>query len=147
MASPPHLHAGNQICLSLYSATNALTRAYRPLLDPLGITYPQYLVMLVLWEGDRLSVTDICERTRLDTGTMTPLLKRLEAKGLLSRERADDDERRRVISLTRKGTALQKAADQVPIKMSCLGVLTPTQAMKLKELAETLFRNLQDLGA
>lgn len=147
MASPPHLHASNQICLSLYSATNALTRAYRPFLDPLDLTYPQYLVMLVLWEEDRVSVTDICERTRLDTGTMTPLLKRLEAKGLLARERATDDERRRVISLTRKGAALQKAADQVPIKMSCIGVLTPKQAMQLKELAETLFRNLQELGA
>ena len=147
MASPPHLHAGNQICLSLYSATNALTRAYRPLLEPLGLTYPQYLVMLVLWENDDLSVTEICERTRLDTGTVTPLLKRLESKGLLCRERAADDERRRVISLTRKGAALQKAADQVPIKMSCIGVLTPKQAMQLKELAETLFRNLQELGA
>lgn len=79
MSSPSHLHLRNQICLALYSAGNALSRAYRPLLEPLDLTYPQYLVMLALWEEDRVSVTAICERTRLDTGTVTPLLKRLEA--------------------------------------------------------------------
>ena len=146
MSSPPHLHPENQICLSLYSATNALMRAYRPFLDPLDLTYPQYLVMLVLWQEDDLSVTEICERTRLDTGTVTPLLKRLAAKGLLVRERSDEDERKRVISLTRKGAALQKDANDIPIKMSCLGVLTPKQGEKIKALAEALYGNLAALG-
>jgi len=145
MPSPPHLHPKNQICLSLYSATNALMRAYRPFLDPLNLTYPQYIVMLVLWEEDDLSVTDICERTRLDTGTVTPLLKRLAAKGLLSRVRSDEDERKRVISLTRKGTALQKEASDIPVRMSCLGVLTPKQGEKIKALAEVLYGNLAAL--
>lgn len=89
-------------------------------MHPLDITYAQYLVMLVLPEEDDLSVTDICGRTRLDTGTVTPLLKRLAVKGLLARERSDEDERKRVISLTRKGTALQRKASEIPIKMSCL---------------------------
>lgn len=144
MSSPPHLQLSNQLCLSLYSATNALTRAYRPLLEPLGLTYPQYLVMLALWEHDGVSVTDLCQRARLDTGTITPLLKRLADKGLLVRGRSDEDERRRVITLTREGAALRQAAEQVPVQMACLGVLTPAQGQKLKQLAETLYRNLAD---
>jgi DNA-binding MarR family transcriptional regulator len=143
MASPPHLHIENQICMSLYSATNALTRAYRPFLDPLDLTYPQYLVMLVLWQQDDVSVTEICAQTRLDTGTVTPLLKRLETKGLLERSRSGHDERMRVISLTRKGRALQQKAERVPFDMSCIGALTPKQALQLKELAEALYRGLQ----
>ena len=145
MSSPPHLQLGNQLCLALYSATNALTRAYRPLLVPLDLTYPQYLVMLALWEQDGVSVSDICARTRLDTGTVTPLLKRLAAKGLLERGRSDSDERRRVITLTAAGQSLRQAADEIPYRMACLGVLTPNQGEKLKQLAETLYRNLAAL--
>lgn len=141
MTSPPHLHLRNQVCLSLYSAVNALTRAYRPYLDPLGITYPQYLVLLALWEEDGLSVGDICTRTRLETGTVTPLLKRLAAKGLLVRGRSDTDERRRVIELTAEGRAMQ-AADEVPFRIACLDALTPEEATQLKALAETLFTKL-----
>lgn len=140
--SPPHLHLRNQVCLSLYSAVNALTRAYRPYLDPLGLTYPQYLVMLALWEEDGLSVGDICSRTRLETGTVTPLLKRLAAKGLLVRGRSDADERRRVIELTPEGRAMQAAANEVPYRMACLDALTPEEATQLKALAETLFTKL-----
>lgn len=142
MSSPPHLRLANQLCLSLYSATHALTRAYRPLLEPLGLTYPQYLMMLALWEQDGVSVTDLCERTRLDTGTVTPLLKRLADKGLVVRGRSDEDERRRVITLTQEGRALRDAAEDVPAQMACLGVLTPDQGARLKELAELLYRNL-----
>jgi MarR family transcriptional regulator, organic hydroperoxide resistance regulator len=144
MPSPPHLQLRNQLCLALYSATNALTRAYRPLLEPLGLTYPQYLVMLALWEEDGVSVTDLCQRTRLDTGTVTPLLKRLADKGLLVRGRSEEDERRRVITLTREGAALQEAAGEVPVRMACLEVLTPQQGTQLKRLAETLYRNLAE---
>jgi DNA-binding MarR family transcriptional regulator len=142
MPSPPHLQLQNQLCLALYSATNALTRAYRPFLEPLGLTYPQYLVMLALWDRDGVSVGDLCERTRLDTGTVTPLLKRLAEKGLLVRGRSEEDERRRVITLTTAGSALRAAASEVPVRMACLGVLTPEQGMQLKELAEVLYRNL-----
>lgn len=143
MPSPPHLQLRNQICLSLYSAVNALTRAYRPFLDPLGLTYPQYLVMLALWEEDGLSVGDICARTRLETGTVTPLLKRLAAKDLLVRGRSDVDERRRVIELTAAGRAMQAAADDVPYRIACLDALTPEEAVQLKALAETLFEKLR----
>jgi len=142
MPSPPHLRLANQLCLSLYSATHALTRAYRPLLDPLGLTYPQYLMMLALWEQDGVSVTDLCERTRLDTGTVTPLLKRLAEKGLVVRGRSEEDERRRVITLTPEGRSLRDAAEEVPARMACLGVLSPDEGAQLKELAERLYRNL-----
>jgi DNA-binding MarR family transcriptional regulator len=136
------MHLENQICLSLYSATNALLRAYRPLLEPLGLTYPQYLVMLALWEQDARSVTDICRMTRLDTGTVTPLLKRLEVKRLLVRGRSSEDERRRVITLTTAGKELQEQAADVPLQMACLEVLSPSQAQQIKKLAEKLYANL-----
>lgn len=142
MSSPAHQQLDNQICLSLYSATNALLRAYRPLLEPLDLTYPQYLVMLALWEADAVSVTDVCRRTRLDTGTVTPLLKRLESKGLLRRGRSAADERMRVIALTPAGRRLRAKAEHVPGALACLEVLTPAEGVKLKQLAESLYRNL-----
>jgi MarR family transcriptional regulator, organic hydroperoxide resistance regulator len=145
-SSPPHQHLENQICLSLYSATNAMTRAYRPFLAPLGLTYTQYLVMLALWERNHASVGEICNMTRLDTGTVTPILKRLAGKGLLARERSDVDERRRVISLTSKGTALRKRAEPIPARVACLELLTPDQGKQLKELAELLYRHATDAG-
>src|SRR5258707_15515449 len=83
----------NQICFAVYSTAHALNRVYKPLLDPLGLTYPQYLVMLVLWEVDGLTVKQIGQRLRLDSGTLTPLLKRLQAAGLVRRERDASDER------------------------------------------------------
>lgn len=141
--APEHLRLDRQLCLSLYSAANALIRAYGPLLKPLDLTYPQYLVMLALWETEDLSVTEICVRTRLETGTVTPLLKRLEAKGLLRRGRSRADERVRVISLTPRGRDLRAAAEHVPFQMACLGVLTPEQGMQIGAISETLFRNLK----
>ena len=90
----------NQVCFSLYSASLAMTKLYKPLLDPLGLTYPQYLVMLVLWETDDVSVSTLGERLSLDSGTLTPLLKRLEAAGLVKRARSAEDERRVQVSLT-----------------------------------------------
>ena len=131
-----------QICRSLYSASNALIRAYRPLLAPLDLTYPQYLVMLAMWETDGLSVTEICRRTRLETGTVTPLLKRLEGKGLLIRGRSSSDERQRVISLTDAGDALRERARRVPVEMACKELLTPAEGQELQRLAEQLYRGL-----
>ncbi|WP_417309097.1 MarR family winged helix-turn-helix transcriptional regulator [Devosia sp.] len=108
------LHLEHQLCFAVYSAAHAFTRFYRPLLTQLGVTYPQYLVLLVLWEADGLSVTAIGERLLLDSGTLTPLLKRLENMQLLTRRRAADDERRMVVSLTEKGRALQQVAADFP---------------------------------
>jgi MarR family transcriptional regulator, organic hydroperoxide resistance regulator len=105
---------GNQICFAVYSTAHAFNRVYKPLLDRLGLTYPQYLVMMVLWERDGVPVKDIGERLFLDSGTLTPLLKRLEAAELVKRTRSTEDERQVLIALTPKGHALKEQARAVP---------------------------------
>jgi MarR family transcriptional regulator, organic hydroperoxide resistance regulator len=109
----------NQFCFALYSASHAMTKTYKPLLDRLGLTYPQYLVMLVLWEQDGVLVKDIGARLFLDSGTLTPLLKRLEAGGLLERRRDPHDERQVRISLTEAGRALRTEAQAIPEQVLC----------------------------
>jgi len=104
----------NQLCFAVYSTAHAFNRVYKPLLDRLGLTYPQYLVMLVLWERDDLPVKDIGERLFLDSGTLTPLLKRLEAAGLIKRTRSTHDERQVLIALTSQGQALRDKAKMLP---------------------------------
>ncbi len=113
-ASDLPLLLGNQLCFAIYSTAHAFNRAYKPLLDRLGLTYPQYLVMLVLWERDGVPVKDIGERLLLDSGTLTPLLKRLEAAELVKRTRGTGDERQVLIALTSKGQALKEKARAVP---------------------------------
>ena len=113
-AADPLLLLDSQICFAVYSATHAFNRVYKPLLDRLGLTYPQYLVMLVLWERDGVPVRDIGERLFLDSGTLTPLLKRLEAAGLVRRTRSTADERQVLIDLTSQGHALKEKARAVP---------------------------------
>jgi MarR family transcriptional regulator, organic hydroperoxide resistance regulator len=108
------LRLDNQICFAVYSAAHAFNRVYKPLLDRLGLTYPQYLVMLVLWERDNIPLKDIGERLFLDSGTLTPLLKRLEATALIKRTRSTEDERQVLIELTREGHALREKAKAVP---------------------------------
>ena len=103
-----------QLCFALYSASLAMTKVYKPLLAPLGLTYPQYLVMLALWEQDGQTVSGLGDKLALDSGTLTPLLKRLEAQGQLSRERDADDERRVIVRLTAAGRKLKVAARRVP---------------------------------
>ncbi|MBK8072874.1 MAG: MarR family transcriptional regulator [Ramlibacter sp.] len=104
----------NQLCFALYSTSLAMTRLYKPLLDELGLTYPQYLAMLVLWERDGLMVSELGERLYLDSGTLTPLLKRLEASGLVARIRDVQDERRVHITLTPAGRKLKARAAGIP---------------------------------
>ena len=108
------LALANQICFAAYSASHAFARRYKPLLATLGVTYPQYLCLLVLWEQDGLSVKEIGQRLLLDSGTLTPLLKRLEAMGLLQRRRDRDDERVVRISLTARGRELRATAEKIP---------------------------------
>ncbi|MFC5520707.1 MarR family winged helix-turn-helix transcriptional regulator [Polaromonas jejuensis] len=108
------LRLDNQLCFALYSTSLAMTKIYKPLLDELGLTYPQYLAMLVLWERDGLTVSQLGERLYLDSGTLTPLLKRLESAGLISRLRAVEDERRVHITLTPEGRALKTRAAGIP---------------------------------
>ncbi len=132
------LSLDNQLCFALYSASLSMTRLYKPLLDELALTYPQYLVMLALWEADGVTVSDLGTRLSLDSGTLTPLLKRLEATGYLSRMRDVADERRVLIRLTAEGRALRARAVQVP---QCL--LAASQC-SLEELSQ-LTRQLQAL--
>ena len=103
-----------QLCFALYSASLAMTKVYKPLLAPLGLTYPQYLVMLALWEADAQTVSALGDKLALDSGTLTPLLKRLEAQGQLSRERDAEDERRVIVRLTPAGRQLKVQARRIP---------------------------------
>ena len=114
----PGLALDQQLCFSLYSAMIGLNKVYRTLLKPLGLTYPQYLVMLVLWERDAQTVSEIGEKLFLDSATLTPMLKRLEAAGLMTRQRSAEDERQVIISLTAAGKQLEARAQQIP---ACLG--------------------------
>ena len=113
-ASDKLLHLDYQLCFALYSASLAMSKAYKPHLDALALTYPQYVVMLALWEQDVRTVSDIGEQLFLDSGTLTPLLKRLEASGLITRRRAVEDERCVVISLTAQGRKLKSHALSIP---------------------------------
>ncbi|RJF99957.1 MarR family winged helix-turn-helix transcriptional regulator [Noviherbaspirillum saxi] len=109
----------NQFCFALYSASLAMTKTYKPFLDKLGLTYPQYLVMLVLWQEDDVLVKSIGEKLFLDSGTLTPLLKRLEASELIARTRDETDERQVRITLTKEGRALKKKAQNIPHQVLC----------------------------
>jgi DNA-binding MarR family transcriptional regulator len=118
--SPDNMLAlDKQFCFALYSASLAMTKTYKPLLDKLGLTYPQYLVMLVLWQEDGLLVKAIGEKLFLDSGTLTPLLKRLEASGFIVRARDLADERQVRITLTREGRAMKRRAQDVPQQVLC----------------------------
>ena len=112
--SPAALRLDNQVCFALYSASLAMTKLYKPLLEAIGLTYPQYLVMLVLWEQDGITVSELGERLYLDSGTLTPLLKRLESGGNIQRLRDAADERRVRIRLTSQGRALRDKAEAIP---------------------------------
>ena len=112
--SLPQLRLDNQLCFLFHRISRELNAAYRPLLADLGLTYPQYLVMLVLWESDGLSVGELGERLALDSGTLSPLIRRMQTAGLVTRERAVDDERRVTVHLTDAGRALEQRAADVP---------------------------------
>ena len=128
----------NQLCFALYSASLAMTKLYKPWLDELGLTYPQYLVLLVLWEEDGLSVSELGNRLHLDSGTLTPLLKRLESAGLVSRLRATHDERRVHITLTAAGRKLRTRAEMIP------GCVAQAAQCALPDLVQ-LTRQIQSL--
>lgn len=140
--APRWLLLDRQLCFALYSASLAMTKLYKPLLEPLGLTYPQYLAMLVLWEGDGITVSQLGERLALDSGTLTPLLKRLEALGMLQRLRDAADERRVLLQLTAAGRALRSQAQAVPATIAratgCeLGEITSLTA-QLQQLRQRL---------
>jgi len=140
----PQLLFENQICFPLYSAANAVVRAYRPLLDELDITYLQYIVLMVLWQESSLNVKELGQRLSLDSGTLTPLLKRLESKGFVERKRSDQDERVRIITITKQGMGLKKKARDIPQKLACTIGLPTTQGRELKTLCEQLLKALDN---
>jgi len=120
------------LCLDLYTASRVVIQAYGPLLEKLGLTYPQYLVMSALWAQDELNVKDISEHLHLDSGTLSPLLKRLEAAGLVSRTRGKEDEREVLIALTAAGRALQQKSGAVSEGIGCILGMSPAEAQKLQ---------------
>lgn len=133
-----------QLCFALYSTSLAMTKAYKPLLEKLGLTYPQYLAMLVLWENDDVTVKDIAVRLNLDSATVTPLLKRLEAQGYLERMRGVEDERLVYIRLTKTGAALKRAARDVPAEIFCATQQTPEFLIQLRDNLTQLRGTLND---
>ncbi|MFD7880066.1 MarR family winged helix-turn-helix transcriptional regulator [Streptomyces sp. NPDC059766] len=132
----------DQLCFALYAAQRALTNRYRPLLEQFGLTYPQYLVMLVLWQHGALPIKKLGTLLELDYGTLTPLLKRLEAHGLIRRQRQVDDERSVQITLTDEGTGLRDRIRVVPASIAQAAGLTQQESMDAKMLLEHLHANL-----
>lgn len=136
-----NLKLSNQICFPIYALAKEMIQQYRPFLEELDLTYPQYLVMLVLWENDHLTVGQIGEKIALDSGTLTPLLKRLELKHLVFRRRGDTDERIVKVSLTEEGIALKKQAVCVPLKMKKKFDLSDEELQILKTIIEKILHS------
>jgi DNA-binding MarR family transcriptional regulator len=142
------LQLDHQLCFALYATSLAMTKVYKPLLAPLGLTYPQYLVMLVLWEQDGLGVRELGARLNLDSGTLTPLLKRLAAQGLLQRDRDTGDERRLNLRLSAEGRALRQRAQDIPQAVLCATACDIDTVSRLtQELGGLRARLLQAAGA
>lgn len=140
------LKLDDQLCFALYSATNALKKVYRPALTRLGLTYPQYLVMMVLWEKDSQMVSEIGERLFLDSATLTPLLKRMEGMGLIERARSKDDERQVLVSLTARGKALEGEAGVAPTAAVHATGCTPEELVALRDRLKELRTSLMAAG-
>lgn len=127
-----------QLCFALYSSSLAMTKLYKPLLDPLGLTYPQYLVMLALWEADGATVGELGHRLSLDSGTLTPLLKRLECAGLVTRLRDREDERRVRVQLSAAGRALRAQAQPIPRAVACASGCALDELVSLTQRLQAL---------
>ena len=140
------LRLDRQICFPLYAATNLLQRLYRPLLGPLGLTYSQYLVMLLLWERRTASVGELGDCLHLDNGTLTPLLKRMEKAGLVTRQRDDRDERRVLVALTRHGAALRRKAEHVPAALAARISMDESESRALHGLTTALVGRLAQVA-
>lgn len=135
----PQLKLENQLCFPLYAVSKEITRRYTPFLEPLGLTYTQYIAMLVLWEEKKCNVTELGKKLFLDSGTLTPLLKKLEAKGYVKRTRETSDERCLSVCLTDKGELLQSKAKSIPKSMASCVNLSPDE---VKTLYNTLYKIL-----
>jgi MarR family transcriptional regulator, organic hydroperoxide resistance regulator len=146
-ADPRWLALDRQLCFALYSASLAMTKLYKPLLSPLGLTYPQYLVLLVLWERDACTVSALGDRLHLDSGTLTPLLKRMAASGWLTRERDAADERCVRLRLTPDGRALQARAAAIPPQILCASACNLEHIHALTQQLQQLRQSLSDAAS
>lgn len=134
-----------QVCYALYSTSRAVTQAYKPLLEPLNLTYPQYVVMMTLWGKDALSISEIAQITRISNATLTPLLKRLEANGFIERRTIETDERQKLIVLTNSGKILAKKAKKASELALCATGLSEKDVNKLMSLSHQIKKNLENL--
>jgi DNA-binding MarR family transcriptional regulator len=139
------LKLSNQLCFPVYAASRLIIREYQPYLDGLGITYPQYLVLMVLWETDNIPVNDISQKLVLNTNTVTPLLKRMEAQGLIKRQRSESDERMVQVKLTRKGKLLQRKAASIPGSLASCLVSETMDIGELVDLKAKLYKLINHL--
>lgn len=143
MANPAdYLKLDKQLCFALYSTSLAMTKLYKPILEKLGLTYPQYLVMLILWERDGLALKDIAEQLHIDSGALTPVIKRLEAQGLLQRQRQVDNERTLQIALTPNGHTLREQAQDIPVQIGMACATAEDEIHQLRDQLQRLRVNL-----
>ena len=138
----PLLKLDNQLCFSVYALSRLITKAYQPLLDTLGVTYPQYLVLMLLWEHESLTVKELGEKLLLDSGTLTPLLKRMEQRGWLSRRRATHDERSVIATLLPAGRVLEQQAQEIPTKLGSCFDMSVEQIGELRQHLQPLIAQL-----
>ena len=138
----PQLKLENQLCFPLYASAKEIVRRYKPFLDPLGLTYTQYIVLMVLWDKGSCNVTELGEELFLDSGTLTPVLKKLESKGFIERKRSSSDERQLTVTLTTEGENLQNDAAQIPFEIGSCVSLTDEDTKELYCLLYRLLRGL-----
>lgn len=145
--SSEQLKLENQVCFPLYAASRLVIQKYKPYLDDLGVTYPQYLVLLVLWEQDKISIKQISEKLFLETNTLTPLLKRMQTNGLIERTRSEKDERIVTISLSKEGKKMQEKAEDIPYKLLCEMDAIDVEKesiMRLKEILDKILLQINN---
>ena len=131
----------NQLCFPIYAASRVITSLYTPYLKPLGLTYTQYILFLVLWEKDGLTVGVICKRLMLDSGTLSPILKKLRQQGYVEKRQSSSDERSFIVTLTDKGRELQMQAKDIPLQVGSCVNLTPEKALLLRDTLNELLKN------
>lgn len=141
------LKLDNQICFAFYACSREITKLYRPILEELDLTYTQYVTMLALWEQDHVTVTELGNKLYLDSGTLTPLLKKLEAAGHITRTRDRNDERSVIVELTEQGKALKENAVGIPAQLACKLDVRQEEAAVLLEQMHDFFRKIQNSGA
>ena len=138
------LKISNQLCFPLYACSKEIVKRYKPYLDPIDLTYTQYITMMVVWEEKEITVKALGDKLFLDSGTLTPVLKKLEQKGYVKRSRSKDDERNLIITLTDEGLELKKQACEIPAKMGKCVQLSPDESAKLYELLYKILGNFPE---